>query len=207
MPTSLIRQLVERPVSAGRSHPACAQVREHLVHADVAVPVEVDELHVVEDRSSRKASTSRSRDTRLAAVVRLARLEHRRVDTFRIVDVRREDVAGQPGLEELAARQAGDDVADPPFARDVHAERVDRLEAAVADVREARQAVAEDRVHCGRAAPVVSTPRAATSRPMLALALPRVAVVERKRERQQPSDEPAEHKVLSLPPLGSTMQS
>ena len=63
-----------------------------------------------------------------------------------------EELLGEARLEELPAREPGHDVPDPAFPRRAGGERVDRLEATVADVREALEAVDEDLVHVRRAA-------------------------------------------------------
>ena len=115
MPTSLIRQFVDRPVSVGRCHTVCAvQVREHLVEVDVDVAVEVDELDGVEDRaSSRRGRVEQLVHRVVDAVVRLARFQDRRVDRVGIELASRERV-GEARLEQLPAREAGDDRSGAP---------------------------------------------------------------------------------------------
>ena len=80
-------------------------------------------------------------------MIELARRQHRRVHLRGTASAVTEHLLGQTRLEHLSPRQAGDDDRDPQLLGPLQAERVDRLEAAVADVREPKQAVTEDLVH------------------------------------------------------------
>ena len=91
-----------------------------------------------------------ARNSVLAPVVFLARFQDEGIELVGAEILALEDVGGQARLEELPARQSGDDVADLFLLREVHCQGVDRLEAAVAHVGEAFQAVDEDIVHVRR---------------------------------------------------------
>ena len=128
-------------------------------------------------------------------VIGLARLHDPRVDTVG-VELAGGERVGETRLEELAAREARHDRADAPRAGEAHAERVDGLEAAVADVRVPPQAVGEDRVHVGRLRHVELDPEVgAGGARVLERRLGDVAVVQREDERAHAelAHEPVQH--------------
>jgi hypothetical protein len=80
-------------------------------------------------------------------MVRASRCDHRCIDGIGIEPVLTELRRDQAGLEELAPRQPGHDERCAEFDGAVRSQRVDRLEAAVADVAVPFERVAEDRCH------------------------------------------------------------
>ncbi len=80
-------------------------------------------------------------------MVGAASLEDVRIDLIGGHGQFREQLGGKARLEELAARQSGDDERNPPVVRFRHRQRVDRLEAALADVGVPLETVDEDLVH------------------------------------------------------------
>src|SRR3989475_10686350 len=88
-----------------------------------------------------------TRDRILTPVVGLARFEHEGIELGDIEILTLEDLFRQPRLEDLTTRQSGDDVADALLVSDVGGQGRDGLETAIPDVREAFEAMDDDRIH------------------------------------------------------------
>ena len=122
-----------------------------LLERHVAIAVEIDELDLAEDGVvPEEVPVQQPRGGVFHPVVGLARLENEAVDLAHVDRRPVEQLRGEARLEQLAARQPGHDQRDALVARGLEPQGVDRLEAAVADVGVALQAVDEDGVHARR---------------------------------------------------------
>ena len=145
-----VHEAVGRASGVGRSHPRRSgrEEVEHVRELDVDVAVEVDEgdpvEHVVGGEHRRVEQPVR----RIGhAVVAAPCLDDGAVDRVGIEPLAVELAGHQARLEQLAAAETGDEQRGADLVGHLHAERVDRLVAAVAHVRVPLEAVAEDRVH------------------------------------------------------------
>ena len=136
MPISLIRQLVERPVSLGRTQGTLLpQIGVQIVQTDIDVAIEVDKLDLLEDLVVfEDRDIQRSRGFVGDPVIDLACRQHRGIDFIRTAAAVAKHLLGQTGFKHLSAGKAGDDDRDPELFRTPHAQGIDRLETAVADV-------------------------------------------------------------------------
>src|SRR5260370_13098500 len=117
------------------------------------VTIEVHKLDVAEYLiPAEDVHLEMTRNRILTPVVGLARFEHEGVQLADIEVLALEEFFRKPRLEELTARESGDDVADPFLVSEVGGQRVDGLETAIADVGEALEAIDEDLIHVWRAA-------------------------------------------------------
>ena len=128
---------VRRSSGVGGANPRRLLVEEaeHLGEVDVDVAIEVDVVDAIEQGIVvEDVGVHQSPDCVVDAVVRAPSSDHRGIDRVGIESLLAELRRDQTGLEQLATGQPGDDERRAEFDRPIRAQRVDRLEAAVADV-------------------------------------------------------------------------
>ncbi len=183
----IVDQAVGRPARVARANPGQprVEVRKHFLQTHVAVAVEVREMNVFEYLPRLEdLHVQQSTGSIVDLVVRLAGFQYSGVDLSGGDPRFEEQVLGEPRLEELAARQAGDDERDTPLSSELHAQGVNGLETAVADIGMSFQAVNEDLVHrrC-RAEHVVDTQRGGDTSDVVLGLVGYVAVVKGEGQR------------------------
>ena len=149
----IVDEAVGRAACVWRTDPRRVLLQEgvQLRQRHAPVTIEVHKLDVVEHPvAAEDVHVEMTRDRILTPVVGLARFEDEGVQLADIEILTLEDLFSEPRLEELTARESGDDVADPLLVSEVGGQRVNGLETAIADVGEALEAVDEDLLHVGR---------------------------------------------------------
>ena len=146
-----IDEAVGRSTAVFRTLPCAGRFEDpiHLGQLDVDVPIEVDERHAIEDRAVlEKGHVHVFGHGVGGAVVDAPRLGDRSVDGVWIETVFTKQTWHQAGFKELTARETGHDRRNSQSFGPFEGDRVDRLVAAVADIREPLEAVPKDLVHC-----------------------------------------------------------
>src|SRR4051794_22476991 len=123
----------------------------------------------------------------LPLMIRLPGFEDQRVEFSNIEILPAKHFLGETRLEELPARETGEHVPNSLGMSEIRRERVDRLEAAVADVGRSLQTVDEDLVHVWRASNLEVYTEPFDDVPDVRFGLVRdEAVVQEEGERLQP---------------------
>ena len=166
---------------------ALIQVRQHLVQRHITVAVKVNEAYLVKNLVViEHADIKQLRHSIVNTVIFLPRSQHDGVNCVGVDVGIGKQFFGQPCFKQLTTRQTGHDKRNLTLLGSLHAERVNRLEATLANVGMTSQAVGKDLLHCwGRSIHVIDIERLDQAIDIGFCSVGDVSIVQRKGEYLQ----------------------